>query len=109
LLRIARDLVAADESAPRGGAQQRRQHADGGRLAGAVRADEAEDVTLLQPQRQVLDGYQVLVLLPEVLSIDHSRWIRKSVALGPEAARPATRRSVTGRRAQPMSSGGGIA
>ena len=40
------DIEAGDLRAARGGAEQRRQHADGGRLAGAVGAEEAEDLPL---------------------------------------------------------------
>ena len=39
------DVVAADASGPRSRGQQRRQHMDGRGLAGAVRAEEAVDLT----------------------------------------------------------------
>ena len=41
---LAGDVIAADGGVPTGGREQRRQHQDGGRLAGTVRAEEAVDL-----------------------------------------------------------------
>ena len=44
--RVLDDVVAEDPRRPRRGDQQRHQHLDRGRLAGAVRAEQAEELTL---------------------------------------------------------------
>ena len=48
-----------DAGAAAGRAQERRQHADGGRLAGAVRAEEAEDLAFLDVEVDAVDGADV--------------------------------------------------
>ena len=50
------DVDAVDPSAAGGGAQQRGEHADGGGLAGAVRAEEAEDLPALDGEVDAVDG-----------------------------------------------------
>ena len=55
-LGIAVDVDAADERRPGRGPQQAAQHADGGGLAGAVAAEEAEDLAGADVERHVVDG-----------------------------------------------------
>ena len=66
-------------------------------LPGAVRADEAEDVPLLQLEGEVFDRDQVFVLFTEVLDFDHGQvlqasGVRRSVfrRIGPDRSDLAT-------------------
>ncbi len=52
-LGLARDVEAADARAPAARAQDAAQHADRGRLAGAVRAEKAEDACPARPRRSM--------------------------------------------------------
>jgi hypothetical protein len=49
---VAQDVVAQDLRGARGRREERGQNAQGGRLAGAVRADEAEQVALVDSEVQ---------------------------------------------------------
>jgi len=51
----ARDRRVEDEGLAAGRVDEAHQHLDGGRLAGAVRADEPEDLALLHRQCHVVD------------------------------------------------------
>ena len=53
---LARDRRVEDEGPPARREDEPHQHLDGGRLAGAVRPDEAEDLALLDREREVVDG-----------------------------------------------------
>ena len=57
--RILRDVDAADERGAAGRPQQAAQHADGGGLARAVGAQEAEDLARLDAEGQVVHGDEV--------------------------------------------------
>jgi hypothetical protein len=65
------DVVAGDRRPPAVGPQQRRQHPQGGRLAGAVRAEEAEDLAGGDVEGDVVDGDHVVEALRESLDLDH--------------------------------------
>ena len=54
--RIGHDVHAADQRPPRGGHDPRGEHPDGGRLAGAVGAEEAEDLPRPDRQPEVVHG-----------------------------------------------------
>src|SRR5690606_25439865 len=56
----ARDRVAEEGRAPRGGADEPREHLEGRRLARPVRAEEAEDVPLLHGEGNAPDGSHAL-------------------------------------------------
>jgi len=53
------------------GLEQGGQHFDGGRLAGAIRAQEGEDFTLLDLQGDVIDGDEIAEGFDEVAHSDH--------------------------------------
>ena len=66
---LADDVVAADAGAAAGRGQQRRQHQHGGRLAGAVGAEEAVDLARRDGQVDPVDRSRSLPeLADEVLS-----------------------------------------
>ena len=60
------DVLAGDERAPGVRLRQRREHADGRRLAGAVRAEQAEDLALAHGERDAVERLHVLVALAQV-------------------------------------------
>ena len=64
------DVLAADERAARVGLRQRRQHADGRRLPGAVRAEQPEHLALAHRERHAVERLHGLVALVEVLCDD---------------------------------------
>ena len=55
-LRLAPQVRAGDRRLARGRGDQRREHPERRRLAGAVRAEEAEDLAGADPQVDALDG-----------------------------------------------------
>src|SRR6185436_6310261 len=55
---VARDVVADDAAAAPGRIEDPAQHPDGGRLAGAVRAQHAEDLAAVHGQRHVAHRHQ---------------------------------------------------
>jgi hypothetical protein len=57
--RLLDDVVAADACPALIGTQQRRQHAHGGRLAGAVGPQQRHDGAVLHLQVEILDGGEV--------------------------------------------------
>ena len=62
---------------------------DGGGLAGAVRAEDAEDLALLDGERHAVDGGAIAVALGEVGDFDHVH--APSIGAGPLASTSAKR------------------
>ena len=58
------DVVAGDRGGAGGRLEQRRQHPQRGGLAGAVRAEEADDLALGDVEVDAVDGADLLVFLP---------------------------------------------
>ena len=54
------------------GKEQAAQHLDGGRLAGAVRAEEGEQLARLDSESQAIDGELGAVALGDVDQFDHA-------------------------------------
>ena len=73
---IATDVDAADQGRAGGGSQQAAQHADGGGLAGAVGAQEAEHLALLHRERQVVHRHEVAELAREPAHVDGEASVR---------------------------------
>ena len=69
---IARDIDAGHEHAPGARPQQAAQHADDGRLAGAVRADEAHDFAAGDAKAHMIDGGEVAEPLDQIFDDDLS-------------------------------------
>ena len=68
---LLRDVVARDGRPARGRRQQRREHLDGRRLAGAVGAEEAVDLARRHVQVDPVDGaHAALELADEALHVD---------------------------------------
>jgi hypothetical protein len=76
---LADDVVAGDERRAGGRHGERAQHLDRGRLAGAVRAEEAEDLARLDRERDRIHGGQFAVALHEL--VDGHRRRRIPVSL----------------------------
>ena len=55
------------------GSQQPDEDLQRGRLAGAVRADEADDLALVRLEREALEGGLPVVRLPELLQFDRGK------------------------------------
>ena len=64
------DVEAVDQRRAGGRRQQRDQHADQRRLAGAVRAEQAEDLPFLDGEADAVDGGEVAELLDDVPDVD---------------------------------------
>ena len=64
------DVVAGDGRRACGRRQQRREHVDGRRLAGAVRAEEAVDLARLDQEVDAVDGEDVLEPAHEAFDLD---------------------------------------
>ena len=62
-LRFAHDVVAEHRRRAGGGLEQRGEDADGGGLAGAVRAEQAVDGALADPQVHAVEGAGVAKVL----------------------------------------------
>jgi hypothetical protein len=54
------------------GPQHRRQHPDGGRLAGAVGSEEGEDLALRHIKTDIVHGGEVAKRLGQCLCADHA-------------------------------------
>ena len=68
---LARFDVAAEQAgAPLGHGQEARQHLHGGRLAAAVRAEEAEDLAALDAEVHVVHGHEVAEAAGQALGLD---------------------------------------
>src|SRR5690606_4397035 len=69
-LRLAHDVVTDDGSAPARRLQDAAEHADGRRFAGAVRAEDAEDLAAAHAERDVAHGDEIAEATLEVLRFD---------------------------------------
>ncbi len=78
---------AVDGGAPGGGGDQADERAQGGRLAGSVGTEEADDLALVDVEAQVVDGPHGAEVLGEVLNRDdgHVQVIIRSRAPPPRA------------------------
>src|SRR5262249_25897880 len=109
--RPRRDLLAEDAAAPARRADEPHQGADRGRLAGAVGADEAEDLALLDGEAGVGHGADALpaparpVLLGQLLDgedgLGHVTRRAAGGTIGWSAAGPPRGRSWPGSRGSP--------
>src|SRR3972149_5325576 len=68
--RVLADRLACHPGVPAARLQQRGQHPNGAGFAGAVWADEAEQLTLINRQVQVLDRSKLTIVLVEVADLD---------------------------------------
>ena len=64
------------------GRDEAREHAHGGGLAGAVRAEETQDFARLHAESEVVDGQQAVVVFGQVLRLDHGAWSERSSRAG---------------------------
>src|SRR5450759_2706160 len=64
---LAHDVVTGDLGRTRRRARQRAEHPDGGRLAGAVRPEEPEDLTLWDVEADLVDGFELAEVLAQAL------------------------------------------
>jgi hypothetical protein len=71
LVDIAELHRLADAEAPASAVLLAGDHAEQGRLAGAVRADDADDAAGRQQERQVLDQQPVAEALVHLVRLDH--------------------------------------
>ena len=67
---VAADVEAEHRALAGVGGQQAADHADGGRLARAVGAEKADDLTLGDPQRDMIDGEDAIERLGEAGNVD---------------------------------------
>ena len=67
---LLRDVEPGDGRAAAGGREERRQHVDGRRLAGAVRAEEPVDLPGQDPKVDPRDRLHILELPPEPDRLD---------------------------------------
>jgi hypothetical protein len=65
--RLAGDLATLEADRPRVRREGAREHVEDRALAGAVRADQAEDLALLDPERHAVDGGEAAEALRETL------------------------------------------
>src|SRR5207237_1430332 len=73
------ELVALDPGAPMAGRDERGQHPQRGRLAGAVGSEQPEHLALLDLERELADRDLVAEALPEGLGADHGGSIAQAV------------------------------
>src|SRR5882672_10587176 len=69
-LRLGGEVVAHHRPAAAAGVEDPAQHADGGRLAGAVRPQHSEDLAVVDAERDVLDGDELAEAAGELLGDD---------------------------------------
>src|SRR5690606_16360218 len=70
LLGLPRDVGPCDDGLAAARREQAREHADGRRLSGTVRAEVTEDLASLDVERDVVDRLEVAEALLEVLDHD---------------------------------------
>ena len=87
-LGIARDVDAADDGRAGGRPQQTAQHADGGRLAGAVGAEKAEDLAGFDVERQLIDGRERAEPARELVDLDAQATSSPQRAIEPRFREP---------------------
>ena len=74
---LVRDVEAVDARRAGGRRQQRREHPDERRLAGAVGPEQPEDLTVFDREADAVDGREVAELLDDLVDVDggrHRRW-----------------------------------
>jgi hypothetical protein len=71
LLRVRRRVEAEDPHPPCRGGTEPLQDLEGGRLAGAVGSEEAEDLASIDGERDVLEHRPVAVAPVEPVHLDH--------------------------------------
>ncbi len=78
--RVADDVVAGDDGPPPAGRDQGREDVDAGRLAGAVRPEQTEDLAVVDGETQPVQGHH----RPEgpAQSLDHDRGGTRTGPLG---------------------------
>ena len=69
--RLVEDVEARDDGFALGGRHEAGEDAHRRRLAGAVRAEEAEDLAALDAEADVVDRRDAAVAFREVLDLDH--------------------------------------
>ena len=74
--------LAEDTDGAGAGEDQAKQGLDGGRLPGAVGAEEAEDLALIDIQADVVDGDDAAVLLDEMVDLNRLRVARVGIGGG---------------------------
>ena len=85
--RLVEDVEAGDDRFALGGRHVAGQDAHRRRLAGAVGAEEAEDLAALDAEADVVDGGDAAVAFREVLNLDH-RELLSTDAKAPVSAAP---------------------
>ena len=78
LFGLGADIEAGHGARAAAGAEDAAEHADGGRLARPVRAQEAEDLALLDLEADAIDGHEVAEPLFQV--VDHDGGIARVIA-----------------------------
>ena len=76
LERLLEHVEAGHPGGPARGRHEAGEDPHGRRLAGAVRAEEADDLALLHGERHVLDGRNGSVVLGEAIDLDHRSSLR---------------------------------
>jgi hypothetical protein len=71
--RLRVDVETVDQGPPRGRCKQAAQHAQGGRLPGAVRAEKTHDLPAPHLEAHPVDGLDDAVALDEVQRLDRDR------------------------------------
>ena len=89
LIRVLAHIVPGHNGFARGDGNERGHHADERALAGAVGAEQTEDLALADAEVHILDGFEVAVALPDVLD-GNGDGTRRAIAAG---------RNLIGRRA----------
>src|SRR5206468_8773924 len=82
-VRLLDDIEAVDERAARGRHEQRRQHPDQRGLAGAIRAEEAEDFSFGDGKRDPLHGREVAEAFDDGPDVDGVHVRRSPVSANP--------------------------
>ena len=88
---IARDVDAADDAPSRGRRQQAAQHADGRGLAGAVAAEEAEDLAAPHVEADAIDGDELAEAARQIAHLDRAAVDASGQGPAPAAPRRAGR------------------
>src|SRR5207302_687747 len=70
LVGMGADVVPGERGAAPRGPEERRQHVDGGALAGAVRAEEAENLLAIDLEADLGHGGETAEVLAESLHVD---------------------------------------
>ena len=98
-LGVLRDVHAEHEAGAGGRPEQPAQHADRRGLAGAVRAEEAEDLALVHGERDPVHGLEGPEVLAQLADLDGCRHPSPTARSRPAAARRRTARASVRARA----------